>query len=146
MLRTCALILSVCAAATLDWSPPAHAAPAPVEQRLSRITVRSVGTGPAVVLIPGLASPSAVFDQAAAKIGPNHRLIFVQVNGFAGAPAGASPLDGLLPGAVDELAGWLATNHIQKPAVIGHSMGGLMAMMLAKRHSESAGKLLIVDS
>jgi pimeloyl-ACP methyl ester carboxylesterase len=147
MMRSFALILSLCAAATLDWSAPAHAAPPPAaaEQRLDRVTIRSVGSGPAVVLIPGLASPPAVYDQVAAKIARNHRLIFVQVNGFAGSAPSAA-LDNLLPGAVDEIAGWLAANRIKKPAVIGHSMGGLMSMMLAKQHPEAAGRLLIVDA
>jgi pimeloyl-ACP methyl ester carboxylesterase len=147
MLRIYPLILSVLAAATLDWSAVAHAQP-PVaaEQRLNRITIRTIGTGSPVVLIPGLASSTAVFDDVAAKIARDHRLILVQVNGFAASPAASAPLEGLIPGAVDELAGWLAANRIQKPAVIGHSMGGLMAMMLAKRHPAAAGRLLIVDS
>jgi pimeloyl-ACP methyl ester carboxylesterase len=129
----------------LNWSAPAHGAPKPAEQRLAQITVRSVGQGSPVVLIPGLASPPAVFDEVAGRIGKDHRLVFVQVNGFAGSPAPAS-VDAMLPRAVDELAGWLAANHVEKPAVIGHSMGGLLAMMLAKAHPDAAGKLLIVDS
>jgi len=147
MLRICPMILSVLAAATLDWSAVAHAQP-PVtaEQRLNRITIRTIGKGSPVVLIPGLASSPAVFDDVAAKIGHDHRLILVQVNGFAGSQAASTPLDGLMPDAVNELAGWLAANRIEKPAVIGHSMGGLMAMMLAKRHPAAAGKLMIVDS
>jgi pimeloyl-ACP methyl ester carboxylesterase len=147
MLRTCALILAAFAASTLDWSATANAAPsAASEQRLSRITIRSVGEGAPIVLIPGLASSPAVYDDVAAKIGKDHRLIFVQVNGFAGSKPGAGPVEGLMPGAVDELAGWLAANGIEKPAVVGHSMGGLMGMMLAKKHPAAAGKLLIVDS
>ena len=146
-MRIAALILAACAASTLDWSATVHAAPqASSEQRLERITIRTVGQGSPVVLIPGLASPTAVFDDVAGKIGKDHRLILVQVNGFAGSPAGSGTLDNLLPGAVDELASWLAANRIEKPAVIGHSMGGLMAMMLAKTHPQAAGKLLIVDS
>ena len=144
-MRIPALILAACAASTLNWTASAHAA-APVEQRLSRITIRSVGQGSPIVLIPGLASPSAVYDDVAAKIDKNHRLILVQVNGFAGSAPGAAPLDNLLPSAVDELAGWLAANKIEKPAVIGHSMGGLMALMLAKAHPEAAGRLMIVDA
>ena len=31
-------------------------------------------------------------------------------------------------------------------AVVGHSMGGLVAMMLAKSHPQDVGKLMIVDS
>lgn len=148
MLRTCAFALSLLAASTLDWHSPAHASPATsrAEAQLTRITIRSVGEGSPVVLIPGLASPAAVYDDLAAKIGAGHRLIFVQLNGFAGAKAGSAPLDNLLPGTVDELAGWLAANHIERPAVIGHSMGGLMALMLARRHPEAAGRLMIVDA
>jgi pimeloyl-ACP methyl ester carboxylesterase len=147
MIRTFAFVLSLLAAATLDWTEPANARPAGAsEQRLSRITIRSAGTGPAVVLIPGLGSPVAVWDDVTARIGKNHRVILVQVNGFAGTPAGDAALDNLLPGAVDELAGWLAANHIEKPAVIGHSMGGLMGMQLAAAHPAAAGKLMIVDS
>lgn len=146
MMKAIALTLSICAATTLNWSAPAHAAPAAgTEQRLDRITIHSVGSGAPVVLLPGLASPAAVYDNVAPKIAGNHRLIFVQVNGFAGSAPGTK-VDNLLPAMVDELAGWLAANHIQKPAVIGHSMGGLMAMMLAKRHPEAAGRLLIVDA
>jgi pimeloyl-ACP methyl ester carboxylesterase len=144
--RVFALIACALAASTLDWSASAPAAAPASEHRLSRITVRSVGEGPAVVLIPGLASPPAVFDDVARKISNGHRLVFVQVNGFAGSKAGDAPLDGLLPDSVDELARWLAANHVEKPAVIGHSMGGLMALMLAKAHPAAAGKLLIVDS
>lgn len=143
-MRTFALILAAAAASTLDWSGAAHSAATAQEQRLSRISIRSQGSGSPVVLIPGLASSPAVYDQLAAAIGKDHKLIFVHVNGFAGSPAGAT--ENLIPGAVDELAGWLAANHIEKPAVIGHSMGGLMAMMLAKAHPETAGRIMVVDA
>jgi len=143
-MRLCALILAACAASTLNWNAPAAAAPAAAEQRLSHITVRSVGTGSPVVLIPGLASPSSVYDDLVAKFGKNHRLILVQVNGFAGSKPG--PTDQLIPGIVDDLAGWLAANHVEKPAVIGHSMGGLIAMMLAAKHPDAAGKVMVVDA
>ena len=146
MLRICPLVLSLLAASTLDWSAVARTQP-PVtaEQRLNRITIRTIGKGSPVVLIPGLASSPAVFDDVAARIARDHRLILIQVNGFAGSQATSAPLDGLILGAVDELASWLAANRIGKPAVIGHSMGGLMAMMLAKRHPDAAGRLLIVE-
>jgi pimeloyl-ACP methyl ester carboxylesterase len=143
-MRTFALLLAACAASTLNWSGSAQTAPAPLEQRLSHISVQSIGSGTPVVLIPGLASPASVFDGLAAKIGKDHRLILVQVNGFAGSKSG--PTDNLIPGIVDDLAGWLAANHVAKPAVIGHSMGGLMAMMLAARHPEAAGKVMVVDA
>jgi len=143
-MRIVALILAALAS-TLDWSAAADAAPAS-EQPLARITIRSVGEGMPVIFIPGLASPPSVFGEAAEKIGKGNHLIFVQMNGFAGSAPNAAGVDNLLPGAVDELAAWLVANHLNKAAVIGHSMGGLMALMLAKRHPEAASRLLIVDS
>ena len=146
MLRLWALSICALASAAID-STPARAAPASAaSERLNRITIRTVGEGSPVVLIPGLASSSAVYDGVAAKIGSGHKLILVQVNGFAGSQAGSGPVDGLIDGSVDELAGWLAQHKVEKPAVIGHSMGGLMAMMLAGKHPAAAGKLLIVDA
>jgi pimeloyl-ACP methyl ester carboxylesterase len=47
---------------------------------------------------------------------------------------------------VSDLAGWLAANHVERPAVISHSMGGLMGMMLVRDHPERVGRLMIVDS
>ncbi len=146
-MRIFALILAAFAACTLNWSEAAHSAPQSAsEQRLERITIKTAGKGSPVVLIPGLASPAAVYDDLAAKIGNDHRLILVQMNGFAGSAAGSGATDNLLAGAVDELAGWLAANRVEKPAVIGHSMGGLMGMMLAKAHPAAVGRLLIIDS
>src|SRR6185436_10145516 len=37
-------------------------------------------------------------------------------------------------------------NNLNRPAVIGHSLGGLLGLLLAKHHPEAIGKLMIVDS
>ena len=131
--------------------PPASAAAPPAlseaaEVRLSHISIRSVGQGPPVVLIPGLASPRAVWDSVAPQLAKDHRIILVQVNGFGGDEAGGNARAGILVGAVRELAQYLADNRIEKPAVIGHSMGGLMGMMVAKDHPQAVGRLMIVDA
>ncbi len=58
----------------------------------TRFTVVDEGTvgKPDVVLIPGLSSSRAVWDAEAKLLAPNYRLHLVQVDGFAGAPAGAN--------------------------------------------------------
>ena len=70
MLRTCALIFAALAASTLDWSGAAHAR-AGARRATARPHHRSAlsAQGTPVVLIPGLASPPAVYDELAAKIG-----------------------------------------------------------------------------
>lgn len=111
-----------------------------------RLTVTVRGKGPDVVLIPGLASSSAVWDATAKKFEQRYRLHVVQVAGFAGAPARANATGPILQPTVAALDLYIKTNHLASPKIIGHSLGGLMGMMLAIQHPEDVGKLLVVDS
>jgi pimeloyl-ACP methyl ester carboxylesterase len=113
----------------------------------TRFTVTDAGTAgkPDVILIPGLASSSSVWDAEAKLLAPNYRLHILQVAGFAGAPAGPNAADGMLPGIVEELHQYIATTGI-RPVVIGHSLGGLLTLMLADKYPADARKLLIVDT
>jgi len=131
-------------------APAPAAASTAIETRLPHISVQSIGSGDPVVLIPGLASPRAVWDGIAPDLARHHRVLLVQVNGFGGddpgANAGANSSGGVLPGIAADIVRYLDDNHIQRTAVIGHSMGGLVGMMLAKDHPDRLSKLMIVDS
>jgi pimeloyl-ACP methyl ester carboxylesterase len=117
----------------------------------TRFTVTDAGTAgkPDVVLIPGLASSKAVWDGEAKLLAPNYRLHIVQVDGFAGAPAGgnagATSATPMLPAIVEELHAYIHAAGM-KPVVVGHSLGGLLTLMLADRYPADVRKLVIVDS
>lgn len=147
-MRMCALMLAALAASTLNWSGTADAAPATpaAEQRLPHISIVSEGRGSPVILIPGLSSPRAVWDAAAPQIARNHRLILVQVNGFGGDDAGANLSPGILDGIVADLHSYLSAQKLASAKVVGHSMGGLVALELAKAHPEDTSALMIVDA
>lgn len=144
MFRAAALAAAALAANTLD-AAPAFAAEAPAFAP-TRFSVVVEGTGPDVILIPGLSSPRDVWDGARESLGGKYRLHLVQLNGFGGTPAGANADGKILEGSVAELQAYIAANHLNRPAVVGHSMGGLMALMLAKAAPDRVGKLMIVDS
>lgn len=120
-----------------------HSAAAPATNRIA-VTVR--GKGPDVVLIPGLASAGAVWDTTSTRLEGRFRLHIVQVAGFAGAPVGANAAGPVLQPTVDAVAEYIKASQLKSPKVIGHSMGGLMGMMLALQHPDRVGKLMIVDS
>ena len=109
------------------------------------VVVEGPSTAPPVLLLPGLGSSRAVFDAEAKLLVPAHRLYRVQINGFAGQPAGANATGALLKPVVEELHQYLIANKMHPP-VIGHSLGGLLGLMLADAHPSEVQKLLIVDA
>lgn len=122
-----------------------HAPPPPGEFASERISVVVQGSGRDVILIPGLSSSRDVWNTTAAALDDNYRVHLVQLNGFAGAPVGANG-EGLVSAPVaEEIARYIRENNLERPAVIGHSMGGSIGMMLAARHPDSVGKLMVVD-
>jgi len=120
-------------------------APAPVTQ-LAHISIQSVGKGPTIVLIPGLSSPRAVWDGVVPELAKTHRVLIVQINGFGGEDPGANLKPGLIAGVISELDGYLVANTITDAKIVGHSLGGLIALMFARDHATHVSRVLIVDS
>jgi pimeloyl-ACP methyl ester carboxylesterase len=111
-----------------------------------RISIVTRGTGPDLIFIPGLAAHRDVWAGVAETLDDRYRLHVVQVNGFAGFPPGANA-DGPVAAPVAEaIARYIREAGLVSPAVIGHSMGGSIAMMLAARHPASVGRLMVVDA
>lgn len=109
-----------------------------------RITVQVRGSGPDVILIPGLVSSRKIWDSAVAAT-PGYRYHLVQLNGFAGAPVRGNA-EGLINAeAAEEVVRYIEEAGLQKPAVVGHSMGGAIALMAAARHPESVGRAMVID-
>jgi pimeloyl-ACP methyl ester carboxylesterase len=119
---------------------------AKAESISERITVSVRGDGPDVVLIPGLACSNAVWDATPKQLEGKFRLHLVQVAGFAGSAPRANAQGPIIQPVVDALDAYIKTNKLKAPKVIGHSLGGLMGLMLADQHPEDVGKLMIVDS
>lgn len=85
----------------------------------------------------GIGSRWQVFEPILDRIAERHEAIAVDLPGF-----GASPLvDGVEPGPrgyVSWLAGWLAAEGIERPHVVGNSMGGGIALELGRQGIASA--------
>jgi len=132
---------------TLAAQPHASLPPPTVAFLPARFVSIEQGTlgKPDVLLIPGMSSSRAVWEAEAKLLAPNYRLHLVQVNGFAGSPPGPNSSGQVLAPIVEELHAYILAKRIH-PVVIGHSMGGLITLMLAVRHPEDARKIVIVDA
>lgn len=113
----------------------AHAAPA--------FKVEVTGQGAPVILIPGLASSGDVWQDTARHLCGPRQCHVLTLAGFAGQP----PVEGaLLPQVEQELSAYIAARKLDKPVIIGHSLGGFVGMRFAIDHPDQLSRLVIVDA
>lgn len=115
---------------------------APVEFRDLRVEV--VGQGRPVVMIPGLNSAASVWAETCAALQPGVQCHIVQLPGFAGAPAVAT--ENFRLAMRDRLLAYLDDRQLAQPVVMGHSLGGALALQMAAEKPGRIERLVIVDS
>ncbi|HYD36258.1 MAG TPA: alpha/beta hydrolase [Allosphingosinicella sp.] len=138
-------------AAFLGFACLGAAAPAPLPPAAAakpfapaRFSVAVRGSGPDVILIPGLTGSSDVWRGTVAAV-PGYRYHLVQVAGFGGTPPRGNAKGNVVAPLAEEIARYIAARGLKRPAVVGHSMGGTVAMMVAARHPARVGKVMVVD-
>ena len=109
-----------------------------------RISVKTMGVGSDVVMIPGLGSSPSIWQDSVAAV-PGYRYHLVQVKGFAGTAAEANGSGAVVEPVAEEIARYISAMGLKRPALIGHSMGGMLAMLLATRFPAMPGKLMVID-
>lgn len=134
---------SACAAAALAgfWPLGASAAPPFASSRLS-VVVR--GSGPDVILIPGLTASRDIWNGTVAAL-PGYRYHMIQVAGFAGDAARGNASGPVVAPVAQEIVRYIIANGLRAPAIVGHSMGGLIALMIAARWPARTGRVMVVD-
>ena len=151
-----ALMLAAAPAAVLAQDATAAHGHHHADFASDRIHVRVDGDmdGRDIILIPGLSSSPEIWqetvDHLTAQDGAGWRVHRIHVQGFAGAPAQCNAQTGHAPGLVaapvaEEIARYIRENDLPRPAVVGHSMGGTIGLMLAARHPDLVGRLMVVD-
>jgi pimeloyl-ACP methyl ester carboxylesterase len=146
MLKKFLFAVAMSAALVANGAVPSPlSAQVPVPQP-PRFTVVVEGSGPDLILIPGLTSSRHVWDQAVASLGGHYRVHRIQIAGFGGEPAKGNATGPVLAPVVEEIHAYIAANHLHHVMVAGHSVGGLLTLMLAQGHPEDVSRALIVDA
>jgi len=103
------------------------------------------GDGPDVILVPGLASNAAIWNDTVSALKSQYRLHVVQVSGFAGAPANGNAGNADI---LDDLANDLArytTTLDEAPVLVGHSLGGLVTLKTALLPDAKLDGIVVID-
>lgn len=137
-------LLAVALIASIAFRSVDALAVEPEAQAPSGVSVSVRGAGRPVLMIPGLNSASAVWDETCAALQPEVECHLVSIPGFAGAPAqtGTHFLEALR----DQLRAYLERNPGKRFTVMGHSLGGTVALMLAADAKPQIDQLIIVDA
>lgn len=96
-----------------------------------------------IIFIPGFASSGEVWNETKAAFEKDFICYTLTMAGFAGVkPQPDSSFENWKTGIAD----YIKDNKIEKPIVIGHSMGGGLALALASDYPELIGKIVVVDA
>jgi len=100
--------------------------------------------GRPLILIPGLAGGPWVWQRTIASLEKDHVVYAVTLAGFDGTPV---PTDGgnLFDRADTSLLQLIRQQKIDRPVLVGHSLGGTLALRFAGEHPELISGVVAVD-
>jgi pimeloyl-ACP methyl ester carboxylesterase len=105
--------------------------------------VTVTGHGQPMILIPGLSSSGETWDTTVAHYRERYECHVLTVAGFAGVPRIPSPI---LDRVRERLAAYIREKKLDHPVIVGHSLGGFVALDLAVHYPDLPGRLVIVDA
>lgn len=101
------------------------------------------GKGEVVFFLPGFTTPGSVWDNTISKLNKKATSIKVSYAGFNGLPAIEMPWYTTIK---QELLDYIKNEKIQQFSIVGHSMGGMLAMELAAAVPDKVKRIVLVDA
>ena len=107
-----------------------------------RIAYTTAGSGPPLVLLHGAPSDSRIWQWMLSDLSRDHTVIAWDAPGFGE----SSNIDDSwrAPQFADALAAFIAALGLERPHLVGHSFGTMVALSLFQRHPEAAASLVLI--
>jgi pimeloyl-ACP methyl ester carboxylesterase len=102
----------------------------------------SEGDGPALILIHGTGSSRAAWDPVVPLLAPHRRVFVIDLPGCGSSPALPAAVMPTIPALAETVEGWMAERDLGRAHVAGNSLGGGVALELAKGHMVSSATAL----
>ena len=97
---------------------------------------------PPLVLLHGFLGSSRNWQAAGAGLAAHYHVFALDLRNHGRSPHAPEMS---YPAMVADLTGWLDAQGLARSAILGHSMGGKVAMALACRHPQRVTRLIVVD-
>ncbi len=105
---------------------------------------RGPADAPPVVLLHGITGHARVWDHLAERLAPRHRVLALDQRGHG--DSDPAPDDDYRVGTMaDDVAAFVGSLRLDRFALLGHSMGGRIAIKYAADHAARLERLVIVD-
>ena len=98
--------------------------------------------GDAVVLLPGLTAGTWEWFDTIRHLAPSHTVYAVSLAGFDGHRPATPPLFDRF---TSDFWSFIATQHVARPVIVGHSLGGTLAILLGEQHPERLRGIVALD-
>jgi N-formylmaleamate deformylase len=107
-------------------------------------SVQKEGHGPALILIPGAYCSGDVWKETVAQFKDRYTCYSLTLPGFAGQPA--IGLDNYLSTVAAEIAAFIQKEGLGHPVIMGHSLGGFLALRIAVDNPGLPSQIVCVSS
>ncbi len=111
---------------------------------MSKIFFREEGEGHPIVLIHGFCETSEIWNGFSARLADSNKVYSIDLPGFGKSELPASPFS------IDDIArlviDWIEDNKIENLTLIGHSLGGYVALSMCEQAPEIIEKLVLFHS
>ena len=111
-------------------------------RKAASFSVERSGKGRPMILIPGLTCGGDVWNSTVAHFKDRYECHVLTIAGFAGQPAIPAPM---LETVRKDLANYIRDRKLDKPVIVGHSLGGFLAWWLASAEPDLVGPIVAVD-
>jgi pimeloyl-ACP methyl ester carboxylesterase len=118
-----------------------------VETPFGSLRVLEGGAGPALILLHGRGNAATTWFPLLPALARSHRVFAVDLPGFGQSQARSFRGGGFEAGLAfftDAIEQWIVAEHHRGAAIVGHSLGGLVAIELARRRHAAPAKLVLI--
>ena len=105
-------------------------------------SVTVTGKGQPIILIPGYSCSGEVWNETVAHLKNHYECHVLTLPGFAGVPPIQTPV---LQTVRDQIIQYVHDKHLQKPILMGHSLGAFMSLWIGSKEPTLASKIICVD-